>query len=150
MELYHFTASRLLPKIRKQGLTIGGIACFNKKAIFVGILQETFIWLTSNPKFEQPWENPNPQERRLIKYSRTDWRITINVPKQLNQNLIKWTDFKTNEIINETTYSLLSETGGIEDWWLYRGTIPKHWFIDLTINPFGTEKEINFQTSSAF
>lgn len=135
MELYHFTASRHLPLIRKQGLTIGGISTFNERSQFVGLLRDTYIWLTSDPSFSQDWENSN-KANRLIKYDRTDWRITVEVPE--SGNLIKWTDCK-GSVVNESTFYLLSAGFRFRDWWLYQGQIPKQWFKEIAINPSKVE-----------
>jgi hypothetical protein len=150
MKLYHFTASRFIPAIRRQGLKIGGIADFSltpKGNIALHRLIDGYIWLTDDPNFNQDWENNNRAQRYLVKYSRTDWRFTVVIPNEYEINLRRWQEFEANGEISALTYQLLNESGGGENWWLYKGKIPNFWFTELTANP--SKKEYSVVKESA-
>jgi len=50
MTLYHFTAAHMLPKIKREGLTLGRIPWRKRGKT---ILIPGYQWLTSNPEFDQ-------------------------------------------------------------------------------------------------
>lgn len=121
MKLYHFTAKHLLDNILKEGLTKGSIPRITEKGIeFVTPIQ----WLTCNKDFNQVW----CREKAILNYSRNDVRLTIKVPKsEIGKNLQKWEDIATLKEFETTALQLNDKEGDYKNWYVYAGTIKRHW-----------------------
>lgn len=116
MKLYHFTAKKFEKSIDKNGLTIGGILCLeNGDTIF----KQTFIWLTKNPSNKQSWN-----VQKAIPYDRTEIKYEIDILCP-SRNLYSFD--KAKRIFN--LHPDLSQFGDFENWYIYRGAIPRNWFI---------------------
>ncbi|TAL78730.1 MAG: hypothetical protein EPN88_02060 [Bacteroidetes bacterium] len=113
---YHFTAKHLLPDILQQGLTLGKFPLISETSIsFIKPCQ----WLTVNDKFEtQSWNTSN-----LIKYSRNDYRLTIEIPKA--NKIIKATDYI--KLIPLEYRHIVMDWVGSDEWYLYLGKISPEW-----------------------
>lgn len=144
-ELYHFTSSKDMPKIRREGLKFGKILDIDNNGefmekrinprggdpILVARTLEGFQWLTKNKHFEsQAWKDlPDPTRR--IAFSRTNWRFTVTFPPGFPGDLWTLEDLWDRDVISETCYHAYSEVDGSEDWFVYRGNIPREWFTRL-------------------
>jgi len=118
---YHFTAKHLLPNILKQGLTLGKFPLVSESNIsFITPCQ----WLTINDKFNtQSWNTSN-----LIKYSRNDYRLTIEIPRVNERKIIKATEYI--KLIPVEYRHIVTDWNGSEDWYLFMGKISPEWIID--------------------
>ena len=124
--LYHFCCDRDMPGIRSQGITKGEIVGekqnkFGKwgRVEFLG-----WQWLTYDKNRDrQSWAT-----RNLIKYSRTEYRFTVEIPeKEVSQLYDR--DRLAEEIPG--TERLFDGWAWSENWVVYRGKIPKYWLKKL-------------------
>ena len=124
--LYHFCCDRDMSGIRSQGITKGEIVGekqnkFGKwgRVEFLG-----WQWLTYDKNRDrQSWAT-----RKLIKYSRTEYRFTVEIPeKEVSQLYDR--DRLAEEIPG--TERLFDGWAGSENWVVYRGKIPKYWLKKL-------------------
>jgi hypothetical protein len=119
--LYHFTAKHLAKKIRKEGLTKGAIPIsFDPPKILWG-----YIWLTSN----HSWHQDPISHKGSLPYSRTEVRLTVHIPD--NGNLLK---FDENKNITPL-YEDMTRYGDPENWYIYKGIIPRGWIRKAESNP---------------
>lgn len=118
MILYHFCPTHLKNAILTEGLTKGGFPLV-ESGVFVRNVQ----WLTSekDPKM-QTWNTQN-----LISYSRTAYRLTINIPDSRHKRLMKALDFVT--VFPEGDRKIVTEWPGSEAWFVYLGKIPQKWIV---------------------
>lgn len=117
---YHFCAEQFLSSIRKEGLKIGRMPWGTLDG---GVkLIPGYQWLTSNPEFQQSWN-----EGSSLKYDRTECRITIILPVAVRFSLHKWTEFKDKNPLYET----LSCYGDPENWYVFKGTVIPFWISDI-------------------
>lgn len=80
MKIYHFCADKLLWRILKDGLTMGGVAVPEKKGF---VMYTGWVWLTCDPDpTHQSWATQN-----FVQYSRTAWRLTIEIPDLWLKNI---------------------------------------------------------------
>jgi len=117
MILYHFCADRHVKNILGKGLTIGGVMEITPKGY---ALHTGWNWLTlnGNPN-EQTWEG-----RVLIPYSRTAWRLTINIPDEALGNVY---DKERLIALYPGVEYLFSGHTESSEWRVYRGMIPNEW-----------------------
>lgn len=134
MKLYHYCPLSFLESIKEEGLTKGCIPMFQKsKVVFGG----GFQWLTTNPSFEQSWENIYT----TLPYRRNEVRLTIKIPEG-DKNLIKWLDFcsfnwtdiEKGDSIKRTA-EILNSFGDPERWYLYSGNVKPEWIKKIVYNP---------------
>lgn len=122
--LYHFCAERFLKSIRKNGIRFGKIPYgipYDETRMKVKFLTG-YQWLTSNPEFNQSWN-----ENSSLSYDRTEYRITVNLPNEVRHCLLKWTEFgKDNPLYND-----LSLYGDSENWYLFKGVVIPYWFSKI-------------------
>ena len=117
MTLYHFCADRHVKNIIRQGLIHGGV-CEPTKTGY--IIHRGWMWLTTDPDPKrQSWAT-----RKSIPYSRTAWRLTIEIPDEEIRNIY---DHKTLPQLWPATVCLFRGWAGSENWRVYRGMIPKQW-----------------------
>ena len=119
MTLYHFCADRHVKSILRQGLKIGAVAEPTSKGF---IIHNGYIWLTTDgDPARQSWATKN-----AIKYSRTAWRLTIEIPES-----------ETGRLYNGSTLPLLYPGArllfegwiGSYNWRVFHGMIPKEWIV---------------------
>jgi len=120
MILYHFCAAKHVKNILRKGLTMGGVTEVTPKGF---VIHQGWNWLTlnGNPK-EQSWEG-----RILIPYSRTAFRLTINIPDDALDRL-----YDRERLLTVFPYSepLFRGHPESEDWRAFQGMIPREWIID--------------------
>lgn len=126
MKLYHFTASRFVEEIKKDGLTLGQMPIFTKtKTILMGPCQ----WLTSDGRFDrQNWAT-----RQLIDYDRTDVRLTVTIPKTARDKLCRAYDLLPH--LPEEGRRIITDWEGSENWYLFFGRIPPGWIREIVEKP---------------
>lgn len=117
MILYHFCAAKHIKSILQQGLTKGVLAEPTPDGfrIYYG-----YTWLTVDPDpGKQSWAT-----RNAIKYDRTAWRLTIEIPDAECSRL-----YDPLSITAHYPDCDLLFTGfpGSESWRVFRGRIPKEW-----------------------
>jgi hypothetical protein len=122
MTLYHFCPEHLLAGIKKKGLALGQFP-------LLGDGHTTFIdgyqWLTAEP-------DPNKQSwatREILPYSRTAYRLTVNVPPSRHRKLKKATEFiKT---LSPADRGIVEDWPGSDMWYIYRGIVPAKWITKI-------------------
>jgi len=123
MELYHFCPAHMLDGIKTQGLTLGHTPVFLDDGI--GFISGT-QWLTSEPDAaKQSWATS-----RLIPYSRTAYRLTIEIPDRRKQQkrLYRAQDFMLRTV-GDTR--ILDGYPGSENWYVFEGSIPPAWITAI-------------------
>ena len=123
MILYHFTAKHLARKIKKEGLTLGGLPLsLNPPRIEWG-----WIWLTSKSGFDQECLEGTGR----LPYKRNEVRITVKFPDLALGCLYKFDEHKNLTPL----YEDMTMFGDPENWWLYKGKIPKGWLKKFDNKP---------------
>lgn len=119
MILYHFCADKHVKSILRKGIIIGGVTEITPKGY---VVHSGWMWLTlnGNPK-EQSWEG-----RILIRYSRTAWRLTIDIPDEALDRLYDKSKLLALYPASEPLFRGHPES---EDWRVFHGTIPPKWII---------------------
>lgn len=119
MTLYHFCADKHVKQIMRKGLTIGVVTEPTPAGY---IMHNGWIWLTTDPNpTRQSWAT-----RHQIKYSRTAWRLTIEIPAEFIERLF---DRPMLTAIYPTTYRLFDGWPGSENWRIFHGMIPREWIV---------------------
>ena len=124
MILYHFTAAKLVNRIKREGITLGGVLdIVNEKLV----LRRGLLWLTVNSDFHnQEWNS-----MRTIPYDRCEFRITVNVPADSECHIINWLEYCASGNISNEMADGLNAIGDPENWRLYRGIIWPKWFTAI-------------------
>lgn len=119
---YHFCSRRHVKSIQRHGLTEGGLAVQTPTGFH---LRTGFQWLTKDgEKANQSWAT-----RNLIKYSRTDYRLTLNIPDEyVGKKLLSREEF---ELKYPESKLLFLGWDGSDSWMVFEGSIPKEWIIDV-------------------
>lgn len=121
MILYHYTAACLIERIKREGITLGGVLDRHNERL---VLRTGYIWLTANSDFhDQAWNT-----RVTIPYDRSEYRITIEIPATREHNVINWLDYCAGGKIPVDIAANLNSIGDPENWRLYKGKIPPQWF----------------------
>jgi len=132
MKLYHFCPGHSLAGIKKEGLTIGAMtSIINGKIKIV----RGYQWLTVNPSFSQDWNT-----HYTLPYNRTDYRITVKIPKG-NPCIWHWKEMCKNPLLKEAAETLNS-FGDWESWYVYCGHVKPGWFREIVMNPVLAKKII--------
>lgn len=121
MKLYHFTSKHHVDGCLKEGIKLGGVPVIidGKYQIISG-----YQWLTSNPSFHQEWAN---REFTTLSYDRTEYRLTVIIPKTSLNKLIKWSEYyKYSQVPEELNYY-----GDPENWYLFQGRIKPGWIREI-------------------
>lgn len=121
--LYHFTARRLIYSIIRDGIRPGAVV--HSDALGRHFIQGGYVWLTTNPSFDQAWD-----VRKLIPYSRTDIRIALKIGAYYRKNLIPWLSYYQRH--RHTIDPALNAHGDPENWFLYKGHIHTSEFIEIS------------------
>lgn len=117
MILFHFCAGKHIKSILHHGLTEGFLAI---PAHCGFSLLSGWTWLTTDPDpNNQSWATKN-----AIKYDRTAWRLTIEIP---DDALSEMYDRAGVSRIYPTCDLLFKDFRGSENWRVYHGRIPKEW-----------------------
>ena len=117
MKIYHFCADRLLWRILKDGLTMGGVAVPEKKGF---VMYTGWVWLTCDPDpTHQSWATQN-----FVQYSRTAWRLTIEIPELWLKNI-----FDRQQLSEAVPGAEIVFDGYpySEQWRAFNGRIPREW-----------------------
>ena len=118
MKIYHFCSARDAQKIRRQGIRLG---CVYRPRPFDGESVEIyrgFQWLTLDPERKnQSWAT-----RKLIKFDRTAYRFTIELP---DDAVLYDRDGLDAEIPGSGI--LFDGWPGSENWRVYHGWILPEW-----------------------
>lgn len=119
--MYHFCAARDVRAIVAEGLTKGMTPM--EKDGMVGLIQGT-QWLTADKDpARQSW-NTNT----LVPYSRTAYRLTINIPHSHRKKLVTAAEFAKELPPNNMG---LLDWPGSEHWHIYLGNIPPAWIVGV-------------------
>lgn len=126
MTIYHFCCMNDLRGILSQGLTKGMIVrneyvkTGNGKVKNVLGMYPGWQWLTVNKhRDSQSWAT-----RFLVKYDRTQYRLTIEIPEKYLDSLY---DREHIKAVIDCDADLFENWEGCESWRVYRGKIPKYW-----------------------
>lgn len=115
MKLYHFTAKRFVKDIKKRGLLLGSIPI----SLDPPVINNGYQWLTSNESFDQP----SLVGTGALPYSKTEVRMSVVIPDKKLGNLLKFDEHKELTPL----YDDLTILGDPENWYVYRGMIPRGW-----------------------
>ena len=119
MTLYHFCANRHVKRILHDGLCIGGVTVATDTGFR---LHAGYSWLTlDGDPARQSWAT-----REMIRYSRTDWRLTVKIPKS-EECRILGRDALEAELPGSGV--LFDGWPGSENWRVYHGYIPRSWIV---------------------
>lgn len=120
--LYHFCAAHMVEDIRKYGLTLGMTPIIRgNKAYIVNRTQ----WLTDDPDpKKQSWATNSE-----IPYSRTAYRLLIEIPDNRQGHLCRAADFMRG--FSSEIERLITEWEGSEHWYVYDGCIPNRWIKEI-------------------
>src|SRR5688572_1103448 len=139
MILYHHTNHRVLPVIRREGLTVGRIVLDENR-------QVAAISLTSSPTLEGLGLNledePLTEADRVNIYRLTGFlppagakfganatmRITVSIP-EFDARLVLWRDY--HERVEPKRLRAMEEGERPGTWWVYLGQIPPAWFTAI-------------------
>jgi hypothetical protein len=141
VKLYHFTCIEHLPNILAEGLTKGEVPVSKNEV-------RNAVNLTADKDAEgQAWSDAReltPEERRIhgipdgepARYpDKKAVRLTIRIPRN-DRKLIKWVKWAKKRLDSEF-YQQLDRDGGQRSnrWFLYWGTIPPVWIVDIALDP---------------
>lgn len=126
MTLYHFCANKNIKSILRNGLSVGGLTEITPWGY---IVHSGWIWLTTDPDpARQSWAT-----RNVVRYSRTAWRLTIEIP---DDELDQLYDRDRIRALYPSAALLFSGWSGSENWRVYHGIIP-HGYIKASDNMEG-------------
>lgn len=120
MTLYHFLAAHMVEAVKRDGLTMGIFPIFDGADLTI---IKNCQWLTAD-------KNPNNQSWATsvtLPYSRTAYRLTVNIPFSRRKKLVKASDFV--ERLPETARELVDAWEGSDQWYVYLGPIPAKWIV---------------------
>ena len=120
MILYHFCAAHMKDSILAEGLTKGMFPHFEGDDLEpIPKCQ----WLTKDPDpRRQSWATQN-----LINYSRTAYRLTVDIPRSHHKKLVRALDFIRDMPAEDQ--ELVTGWAGGDQWYIYRGNIPPKWIV---------------------
>lgn len=118
--LYHFCPAHMVDGIRLDGLTMGKFPCFKNGGVE---LIPNRQWLTAEPRPDkQSWAT-----RRILPYSRTAYRLTVNIPDGCHKKLVKATEYIKS--LPECSRSVVEDWPGSDKWYIFCGRIPPKWIV---------------------
>lgn len=134
MKLFHFCSSEHIDSIKEEGLTRGSITVINGWGVPKGFIKPC-QWLTKNPDWNQSWDS-----MATLNYSRTDYKIIVDIPYEEEDQLYRWQDIDEISQIAELdgmrdTIETLNRFGDPENWYCYFDEIPPEWFRQIIKNP---------------
>lgn len=117
--MYHFCAAHTLQSILDSGLTLGCTPIWDSGKLRV---EERTQWLTQDGAAgRQSWDT-----RITLPYSRTAYRLTINIPYSHRKKLIRAANFMV-QFPDAENRDLIEGWAGSEYWYVFRGIIPPAW-----------------------
>lgn len=121
MTLYHFCAKKHVKNILRKGLTQGALTEITPIGYTI---HKGWMWLTTDP-------DPNNQSwatRNAIPYSRTAYRLTIEIPVTEYGRI-----HSRHEIIRHYPGCdvLFRGYAGNENWRVFHGMIPREWIKEV-------------------
>ncbi len=125
MKLYHFTASRFIPDIKRDGLTLGMFPLLDDYGRLNGFLKPC-QWLTDNRRPEQQSWATN----RSLDYDRTEVRLTISIPKYHRMKLARAIEYVNSHHVAGSK-GIVTDWPGHEHWYMYFGNIPRGWIREI-------------------
>lgn len=118
--LYHFCAAHDLRSILDSGITEGCTPIWEGGQLWA---ERKTQWLTAdNDPGHQSWNT-----RQILPYSRTAYRLTVNIPYSYRKKLFQAKEFI--ERYPEENASLVADWTGSENWYVFLGTIPPAWIV---------------------
>lgn len=122
MTLYHFCPAHMVKGVQRRGLRLGRFPLMAYNPLR---LREGVQWLTaeSDPK-EQSWATSH-----MVKYSRTAYRLTIEIPPHKEWKLKTAVEYVDG--MHPDNQSVVIDWPGHEDWYIYEGNIPAEWIALL-------------------
>lgn len=124
MILYHFTAERFLPSIRREGLTKGRMVKTMDPPSFISNVQ----WITKNHEFDQSWSHGTGR----LAYKRNEVRLSIHVAEG-DTALKPW--LKSAELLTPEVAADLSAFGDPQNWYCYFGQLAPSRIVMVEFNP---------------
>lgn len=138
MKLYHYTGLEHVEGIRREGLTLGGIALpvMNPDGSCSYRLGRGYQWLTDLDDWAQSWATQN-----LTHCDRTEARFIIVIPKAHRNRLV------SSDALMDTIYAQAGdhlapgsreawdEWEGHERWYVFAGRIPPSWIRGFERHP---------------
>jgi hypothetical protein len=124
MILYHFTSKHHIESCKREGLTLGLIPFLSNGQIDA---IDGHQWLTENLNYDQAWNS-----MLAVKYDRTEYRITINIPKKHHGSVLFWLDFCEE---NPGKFDYLNTYGDPWNWRLFVGRVKPGWFGKIDRKP---------------
>ena len=141
--LYHFTSEQLIQKVLRSGLTRGMIPWnIDPKTLEVRV-QKGYQWLTQESSYEQPWALLGS-----LPVARNRYRITVAIPPPMSSRLAAWADIC--KLYSPESATGLNSCPGWQDWYVFKGIIPRSWFIAIERNPHGPADQMRGDTSHLF
>jgi hypothetical protein len=117
--IYHFTSHLWWRFIKDEGINRGECPLSETKVL-------NFPNFTSDPSPEnQGWAN---RPKLAV-------RIEVSIPPN-DGKLIPWLEFAKRYNVARKTIEALESSGGWgtdKNWWIYRGTVPPEWIVDVEI-----------------
>lgn len=122
MKLFHFTTRQHWQFIKGQGLTKGAIPQLLSNGQ-IG-MRKPYQWLTEIPDWIQDWDFGSP-----VRFPRTEIRIEIDIPRKCiaDRQMIRWAELSKK--VHPEFASMCAQYPSSKYWWIFRGPIPKAWFI---------------------
>lgn len=105
--------------ILREGLTKGGYPLDSCGQFIRGV---QWLTLESDPE-KQSWAT-----HILIPYSRTAFRLTVNIPDSFKKKLLKASDYSA-KLPEEVDRKIVSDWPGSDAWYVYLGKIPPKWIV---------------------
>ena len=131
MKLYHFCAAQMVTSILSEGLTLGRYPLISDNGTVNFI--EPCQWLTTEPVADkQSWATSVP-----IPYSRTAYRLTVQIPNDYHKLLIHASNFE--KLFKGVYAPIVEGWEGSDCWYIYLGKIPPEWITDYS-RPAGKTK----------
>lgn len=122
MRLYHFCNERDVKSIMGTGLKLGKLVVPSYSNLAGFVIYDDWQWLTLDPDPKaQTWATKN-----LIGYSRTQWRLTVEIPKKYEKRLFDREGIRAQ---HRRADELFRKFEGCENWRVYHGQIPKSWIV---------------------
>lgn len=118
--LYHFCAAHMLKGIMEEGLTLGTFPLLEDERYR---LIPNIQWLTAEPNAKkQSWATNS-----LVTYSRTAYRLTIQIPGSYHKKVIKASDYVKS--MPPEARLLVEAWNGSDQWFVFTGRIPPEWIV---------------------
>ena len=133
MMVCHFCSRQDMNGIRNKGITKGGICGHarvkqgeGKRPKYVPFMRPGWQWVTTDGDHErQSWAT-----QHTIRTNRTECRWTVEIPEKEEGQLYNRDRL---EELYPGSAALFDGWDGSENWFVFRGTIPKYWLRALDI-----------------